>query len=123
MRKSNSNRMTRINEEIKRELSYIIRDGIKDPRVDKLLTIIDVDTTNDLKYCKVYISAIGNDEKKKENILGLKNAMGFIRKELAHRLNLRNTPELKFLLDDSIEYSIHMNQLLKEINTLDGKDK
>lgn len=119
--KKTSNRMIRINEEIKKELANIIRAEIKDPRVDKLCTIVKVDTTGDLKFCTVYISTL-IDSKREETVEGLKKAEKFIRRELARRINLRNTPELKFVLDDSIEYSVHMSGLLRKINTDDHKE-
>lgn len=109
-----SGRMDRINEEVRRELSEILREEVKDPRMDnRLLSVLKADTTKDLKYCKVYISVLGNEEQRQETEKVLKTAAGFIRRELARRLNLRNTPELKFIMDDSIEYSIHISQMLK----------
>jgi len=120
--KRNVNRLIRINEEIKRETINIIRNEIKDPRVDKMMTIIQVDTTNDLKYCKVFISVLGNEKIKKDTLTGLKIAEGYIRKQLAKRLNLRNTPEITFELDNSIEYSFHMSELLRDINKSDKDD-
>lgn len=114
MRK-NSNRIIRISEEIKHELSKIIRDGLKDPRVDTLISIIRVETTGDLKQCKVSISIIGDEEKQKDTLAGLKSSAGFIRRELAHRINLRNTPELRFVIDHSIEYGVKMNKLIRDV--------
>ena len=116
-------RMDRINEEVRRELSEILREEVKDPRVDQhLLSVIKADTSKDLKYCKVFISILGDDEQRTETAKALKSAAGFIRRELAARLNLRNTPELKFVMDDSIEYSIHISQMLKEIEPPEKHD-
>jgi len=116
-------RMDRINEEVRRELSEILREEVKDPRVDQhLLSVIKADTSKDLKYCKVFISILGDDEQRMETAKALKSAAGFIRRELAARLNLRNTPELKFVMDDSIEYSIHISQMLKEIEPTEKRD-
>lgn len=112
----NNNRMTRINDEILKELSQIIRCEIKDPRVGVMTSVLRVDTTPDLKYCKVFVSVLGNEEEKDEVMKGLKNATGFIRRLLAQRVNLRNTPELIFKLDDSVEYSIRMSKLIDEIS-------
>ncbi len=112
----NNNRMTRINDEILKELSQIIRGEIKDPRVGVMTSVLRVDTTPDLKYCKVFVSVLGNEEEKDEVMKGLKNATGFIRRLLAQRVNLRNTPELIFKLDDSVEYSIRMSKLIDEIS-------
>lgn len=112
----NNNRMTRINDEILKELSQIIRGEIKDPRVGVMTSVLRVDTTPDLKYCKVFVSVLGNEEEKDGVMKGLKNATGFIRHLLAQRVNLRNTPELIFKLDDSVEYSIRMSKLIDEIS-------
>ena len=120
--KKNSNRIIRINEEIKHELSAIIRDGIKDPRVDTLISIVYVDTTPDLKYCKVFFSSLGDDNKRQETLVGLKNSAGYIRKELARRVNLRNTPELKFVEDHSIEFGVNMSKLSDEVTTKDRQN-
>lgn len=121
MRK-NSIKNTRINMEVQRELSEIIRTEIKDPRVSSAMTsIVAVEVTPDLKYCKVYVSVLGSQEAAQAAIAGLKNAVGYIRRELAHRINLRNTPELTFVLDQSIEYGVHMSQLIDEV-TKDLKD-
>ncbi len=112
----NNNRMTRINDEILKELSQIIRGEIKDPRVGVMTSVLRVDTTPDLKYCKVFVSVLGNEDEKDGVMKGLKNATGFIRRLLAQRVNLRNTPELIFKLDDSVEYSIRMSKLIDEIS-------
>ena len=116
----NNNRMTRINDEILKELSQIIRGEIKDPRVGVMTSVLRVDTTPDLKYCKVFVSVLGNEEEKDGVMKGLKNATGFIRRLLAQRVNLRNTPELIFKLDDSVEYAIKMDRLIKEIPSEGG---
>ena len=115
--------MDRINEEVRRELSEILREEVKDPRVDQhLLSVIKADTSKDLKYCKVFISVLGGAEQRQETQKALKSAAGFIRRELAARLNLRNTPELKFVMYDSIEYSIHISQMLKSIEQPEEHD-
>ena len=111
-------RMIRINEEIKKELSDIIRQDLKDPRINQtMVSVLNVDTTNDLKYCKIYISVMGNEDQKKGVIEGLKNASGFIRREIARRINLRNTPELIFKIDDSIEYGIRLSKIIDDIKS------
>ena len=111
MRK-NSIKNTRINMEVQRELSQIIRSEIKDPRIHPLTSVVAVEVTPDLKYCKAYIS----DEKAgKATIEGLRSAASFVRRELAHRVNLRNTPEIKFILDQSIEYGVNMSKLIDEV--------
>ncbi len=111
-----NNRMTRINDEILRELSQILMKEVKDPRLGVMTSILRVDTTQDLKYCKVYVSVLGNEEEKKSVMEGLKNASGFIRHLIAERVNLRNTPELIFKLDDSVEYGIRMSKLIDEVS-------
>ena len=113
-------RMIRINDEIQRELANIIRSEVKDPRIGSLTSVIRVETTSDLKYCKVYVSVLGNEEEKASVMKGLKNAGGFMRHLLAERVNLRNTPELIFKLDDSVEYSVRMNHLINEISKNSG---
>ncbi|HAN10397.1 MAG TPA: 30S ribosome-binding factor RbfA [Clostridiales bacterium] len=109
-------RITRINQEMKRELSNIIDNELNDPRIKEAMTsVTNVETTPDLKQCKVYVSILGNDEVKKDILKGLKSAAGFIRKQIAARINLRVTPEFSFKIDDSIEHSIHMGELFKKI--------
>lgn len=112
---------TRINMEVQRELSEIIRLEIKDPRIHPMTTVVDVSVTPDLKYCKAFISILGDEEAGKSTIEGLKSAEGYIRRELARRVNLRNTPEIKFILDQSIEYGVNMSRLIDEV-TKDIKD-
>lgn len=118
MSKRNSNsgqsRIVRVNDEMQKEISQIINFELKDPRLDGLITVVNVDTTKDLSYSKVYVSVLGDDEKKKEVLEGLVSSQGYIRREIAKRINLRVTPEIKFLLDDSIEYSMKMAKLIKE---------
>ncbi len=114
MRK-NSIKNTRINMEVQRELSQIIRSEIKDPRIHPLTSVVAVEVTPDLKYCKAYISVLGDEEAGKAIIEGLRSAASFVRRELAHRVNLRNTPEIKFILDQSIEYGVNMSKLIDEV--------
>ncbi len=114
--KKNSNRMIRINDEIQKEISEIIRSDLKDPRVGVITSVLKVDTTADLKYCKVYVSVLGDDEKKEEVISVLKSASGYIRSLIASRINLRVTPEFTFILDDSMEYSFKIDKIIKDIN-------
>ena len=114
MRK-NSIKNTRINMEVQRELSEIIRAGIKDPRIHPMTSVVAVEVTPDLKYCKAYISVLGNEDAAKSTIEGLKSAEGYVRRELARRINLRNTPELRFILDQSIEYGVTMSKLIDEV--------
>ena len=105
---------TRINGDVQRELSNIIRE-LKDPRVGIMTSVTAVEVTPDLKYCKAYISVLGDDETKAETLAGLKSAAGFIRRELARTVNLRNTPEIKFIMDESIEYGMRMSKLIDDV--------
>lgn len=108
--------MIRINDEVKKEAAEIIRAELKDPRIGSLTSVLKADVTNDLKYCKIFVSVLGDENQKEEVMEGLKNAAGYVRKLLASRINLRNTPEIKFVLDDSLEYSIRMSKLIDEVN-------
>ena len=102
MRK-NSIKNTRINGEVLKELSMIIRQEIKDPRIHMMTSVTAVEVAPDLKTCKAYISVLGSDQEKRDTIAGLRSAEGYIRRQLAKNLNLRNTPEIYFKLDESIE--------------------
>ena len=114
MRK-NSIKNTRINSEVQRELSSIISRELKDPRIHPMTTVVSVEVTQDLKYCKAYISVLADEEQAKDTIRGLKSAEGFIRTQLAKKINLRNTPEIFFVLDQSIEYGVRMSKLIDEV--------
>ncbi|OUP51020.1 30S ribosome-binding factor RbfA [Lachnoclostridium sp. An181] len=114
MRK-NSIKNTRVNQEVLRELSQIFRDGIKDPRVAPMTSVVAVEVAPDLKTCKAYISVYGDKKAQEDTILGLQSAEGFIRRELAHRLNMRNTPQIRFVLDQSIEYGVEMSKKIDAV--------
>jgi ribosome-binding factor A len=109
-------RTSRLSEEIRRELSSIIQNELKDPRIPMLTSIMRVDVTKDLKYAKVYVSVFGDDEKKQKCIEGLRSAAGFIRKEIGHRIKMRHTPEIIFEIDQSIEHGLHISKVISEIN-------
>ena len=112
---------TRINSEVQKVLAEAIRSGLKDPRVPEFTSVTDVEVAPDLKTCKVWVSMLVDDSDKIEAGLdGLKSAEGFLRRELAHELNLRNTPELIFLPDNSIEYGNRMSQLIDEVSKADN---
>lgn len=115
MRK-NSIKNTRINGEVMRELSNIIRGEIKDPRIDPLTSVVSVEVAPDLKTCKAYISVLGDEKAQQDTVAGLKSAEGYIRRMLAQNLNLRNTPEIRFILDQSIEYGVNMSKLIDDVN-------
>lgn len=106
-----SNRIGRINDEIQRELAAQLR-NLKDPRVSGMVSITRVDTTNDLRYARVYVSVLNKDQEK-DVLKGLKSAAGFLRRELGHALQLRCTPELQFIGDDSIQHGAHILELLR----------
>ena len=114
MRK-NSIKNTRINGEVQRVLSHIIRNEIKDPRIALMTSVTRVEVAPDLKTCKVYISVLGSEQEKQDTMDGLKSALGFARRALAKSLNLRNTPELHYLLDTSIEYGVTMSRLIEDV--------
>lgn len=105
---------TRVNTEVLRELSDIIR-NMKDPRVAPWTSVVAAEVAPDLKTCKAYISVLGGKKEQEDTIAGLENAEGFIRRELAHTLNLRNTPEIRFVLDQSIEYGVNMSKKIDEV--------
>ena len=112
----NQTRMSRVNDEIFKEVSQIIRGELKDPRIGAMTSVVRVETTQDLKYCKIYVSVLGDAAQKERVMKGLKNAGGFIRHLVAERVNLRLTPELSFKLDESAEYAVRMNQLMEQIS-------
>ena len=120
MRK-NSVKNTRINGEVLKELSNIIRSEIKDPRINHMTSVVAVEVAPDLKTCKAYISVLGDEKSQKDTITGLKSAEGYIRRQLARTVNLRNTPEIRFILDQSIEYGINMSKIIDEVTEHDNK--
>ena len=120
MRK-NSVKNTRINGEVLKELSNIIRREIKDPRINPMTSVVSVEVAPDLKTCKAYISVLGDEKSQQDTIAGLKSAEGYIRRELARTVNLRDTPEIKFILDQSIEYGINMSKLIDEVTKKDDE--
>ena len=120
MRK-NSVKNTRINGEVLKELSNIIRSEIKDPRINPMTSVVAVEVAPVLKTCKAYISVLGDEKSQKDTITGLKSAEGYIRRQLARTVNLRNTPEIRFILDQSIEYGINMSKLIDEVTEHDNK--
>lgn len=119
MRK-NSVKNRRINEEVQKTLAEIFRE-IKDPRVSPMTSVTSVEVAPDLKTCKIWISVLGSNEEEQNTMEGLESATGFIRRELAHRVNLRNTPELHFILDESIAYGIDMTKKIDEVTAKDRK--
>ncbi len=122
MRK-NSIKNTRINGEVLRELSSIIHGGIKDPRIHPMTSVVSVAVAPDLKTCKAYISVLGDETAQADTLAGLKSAEGYIRSMLAKNINLRNTPEITFILDQSIEYGVNMSRRIDEVNRMDEQKR
>ena len=114
MRK-NSIKNTRVNGAVQKELSTIIHSEIKDPRIHPMTSVTAVEVAPDLKTCKAFISVLGNKEANDATIQGLNKAEGYIRRQLAKNLNLRNTPEIRFILDESIEYGVNMSKKIDEV--------
>ena len=122
MRK-NSIKNTRINGEVQKELSVIIQNEIKDPRIAPMTSVVAVEVAPDLKTCKAYISVLGNEEAAQNTLAGLKSAEGYIRRQLARTVNLRNTPEIRFILDQSIEYGVTMTKLIDDVLKTERRDE
>lgn len=109
-----SNRIRRISEEVKKAISVMLINGIKDPRITSMISVTDVEVTNDLRYAFVYISILGGD--KEESLEGLNSARGYIRREVGRQVKLRYAPEIIFKIDDSIERGMYMDELIKIVN-------
>lgn len=114
--KRNSIKYSRMNGEVQREISKIIAREIKDPRIHPMTSVVSVEVTPDLKFAKVFVSVLGDEMDKENTRRGLASAASHIRSLLAKSLNLRNTPELTFVIDDSIEYGVNMSRKIEEIN-------
>ncbi len=121
MRK-NSIKNTRINGEVQRVLADIIRGEIKDPRINPLTSVVAVEVAPDLKNCKAYISVLGDDASAADTLAGLNSAKGFIKNRIAKTINLRNTPDITFVMDQSIAYGVEMSRKIAEVNK-DIKDE
>ena len=117
MRK-NSIKNTRINGEVQRVLAEIIRGEIKDPRIGPLTSVVAVEVAPDLKSCKAWISVLGDEEARKATYQGLRSAEGFIKSKLAKEINLRNTPAITFVMDQSIEYGVNMSRKIDDVMSL-----
>ena len=122
MRK-NSIKNTRINGEVQKELSVIIQNEIKDPRIAPMTSVVAVEVAPNLKTCKAYISVLGNEEAAQNTLAGLKSAEGYIRRQLARTVNLRNTPEIRFILDQSIAYGVTMTKLIDDVLKTERRDE
>lgn len=113
----------RINEEVLRELSTIIRSEVKDPRINPMTSVVRVEVAPDLKTCKAYISVYGDEQSRKDTLKGLKSAEGYIRHALAKSVNLRNTPQIQFIIDQSIEYGVQMSHRIDEVTRQDAESR
>ena len=120
MRK-NSVKNTRVNGEVMRVLAEVIRSDINDPSINPMTSVLAVEVAPDLKTCKAWISVLGNEESQKDTLAGLKSAEGYIRNQLARKINLRNTPEIRFIIDQSIEYGVNMSRMIDEVNRADDE--
>ena len=114
---------TRINGEVQKELSKIIREELKDPRIPVMTSVSDVQVTGDLKYAKIYISILGSKKEKEDCMAALEHATPFIRTQLAKTVNLRNTPELNFVLDESIEYGVEMYKKISDLHISNSENE
>lgn len=112
----NIKRVNRISEEVKRVVSQLIYNGLKDPRVSAMTTITKVEVTRDLRYARIFVSVLGNKEEIDNSLEGLESAKGFIRKEIGNQIKLRYIPEPLFIHDDSIEQGIYMSKLIDKVN-------
>ena len=115
----NNKRLNRISGEVKRVVSELIYNGLKDPRINQMTTVTKVEVTRNLSFANIYVSVLGDEKDKEDTIAGLNNAKGFIRSEIAKKIDLRYAPEPKFHLDESIEKGIYLSKLIDEVN----KDK
>ena len=115
----NNKRVNRISEEIKKVVSQLLVNGLKDPRINTLTSVTKVEVTNDLRYANIFISVLGDDKSKEETLQGLRSAKGFIRSTIGKEVDLRYVPEPLFKLDESIEISINMAKLIEEVSEED----
>ncbi len=120
MRK-NSVKNTRVNGEVHRVLAEVIRGEIKDPRINPMTSVVSVEVAPDLKTCKAWVSVLGDEDSQRDTIEGLRSAEGYIRSLLAKKINLRNTPEIRFILDQSIAYGVSMSKKIDDINRADDE--
>lgn len=109
-------RSGRINEEMKKEISSIVMNGLKDPRITAMVTITDVEVTSDLRYAKVFVSIFGTETQKADSLEALKSSAGFIRREVGKRIQLRYVPELIITVDDTIDRGMHIDELIRKAN-------
>lgn len=116
-------RINRISGEVKRVVSELINNGLKDPRINIMTTVTSVEVTRDLSFANIYVSVLGDDREKNDTIEGLRNAKGFIRNEIGKRVDLRHVPEPIFHLDESLERAMYMNELIEKVTREDEKNR
>ncbi|WP_232697174.1 30S ribosome-binding factor RbfA [Brevibacillus daliensis] len=116
----NKTRMSRVSEEIKKELSILLQREMKDPRIG-FVTVTDVEVTSDLQQAKIFVSIFGDEAKREESLKGLQKAKGFLRTELGRRIKLRHVPELLFKVDASIDYGSKIDNILRKISHDEGE--
>lgn len=109
-------RVSRLNEEIKKIVSHLIRNELRDPRIAPMTSIIEVDVTRDLRYASIYISVLGSEEEKNDTLEALKKSSGFVRREIGQKIKARYTPEILFKLDNSIQRGVEMYQTIARVN-------
>lgn len=114
-------RSGRLNEEMKKEISNIVMNELKDPRITAMVTITDVEVTSDLSYAKVFVSIFGTEKQKEDSLAALKSSAGYIRHEVAQRIKVRYVPELIMTVDDTIDRGMHIDELIKKANEMKGK--
>lgn len=119
----NNKRVNRISEEIKKVVSQLLVNGLKDPRINTMTSVTKVEVTNDLRYANIYISVLGDEKSKDDTLRGLKSAKGFIRSTIGKEVDLRYAPEPIFKLDESIEISINMSKLIDEVAEKDREKR
>jgi len=117
--KKNSMKSSRVNGEVQRVLAEVIRGEIKDPRISPLTSVVAASVSPDLKTCKAWISVLGGEEERAQTLEGLKSAEGFIKSRLARTINLRNTPDITFIMDQSIAYGVNMSRKINEVIAAD----
>lgn len=117
-----SNRLNRMSQEVKKVVSEVIMNDIKDPRVPLMTSVTEVELTRDLRFANIYISVLGDEKAREEAIEGLQSAKGFIRKEIGKKVNLRYTPEPIFFLDTTIEHGIKISKLLSDLKKSDNEE-
>lgn len=118
----NNKRINRISEEVRKVVSDLLFNGLKDPRIKPMTSVTRVEVTRDLRFARIYISILGDEIEKQETIEGFKNAKGYIRREIGNRIDLRYVPEPIFILDQSIEEAINLSKLIDEVNKNINKD-